>query len=411
MDERLRRIAAKLAIVPHLPGRSSSFGEERHRFRLGPPLAESEIVSFERRHGITLPAGYRAFLTILGHEGAGPYYGLLPLDRWDDVIRRTRPDRCLSRPFPFHPGRSYGRDWLDGLAAETVDEPYVGTIALASMGCTYWSLLVVSGPARGRVVNVCLDRQPPKFSPDPDFLTWYERWLDEIAAGRDMGWYGFGYRPGGDAELAGVLAGGGPVHDRLGAAAALARRQDHPPAVRAALIRALSDPAAEVREAVACALAVRPDPGAEQALTVALADLDPRVRIAALHGLEKRGSGWYETARNLAVDSVPEVQCAALRVLDESGGLPDTLLEGRITDVAAEVRSTTLWLLQSRGHLRLVGTARALLADPAPNVRMAAARVLLRNAALTDVELARLRADPVDWVCGWAERFATRRGQ
>jgi hypothetical protein len=68
------------------------------------------------------------------------------------------------------PGRRPGPDWWRGL--EAPEEPYTGAIAITSQGCTYATLLVMTGPARGRIVNVDLDRQPPLFSPDPDFLAW-----------------------------------------------------------------------------------------------------------------------------------------------------------------------------------------------------------------------------------------------
>ncbi|OLT17700.1 hypothetical protein BJF79_17690 [Actinomadura sp. CNU-125] len=51
--------------------------------------------------------------------------------------------------------------------------------------------LVVTGPARGRLFN--LDSEGPVgpyVVEDIDFLAWYERWLDEIVAGYDVGWFG-----------------------------------------------------------------------------------------------------------------------------------------------------------------------------------------------------------------------------
>ena len=65
-----------------MAGRSESFGESKHGFRLGPPLGEGELAAFEQVHGVSLPAGYRAFLTEIGNGGAGPYYGLVPLEKW-----------------------------------------------------------------------------------------------------------------------------------------------------------------------------------------------------------------------------------------------------------------------------------------------------------------------------------------
>lgn len=59
------------------------FGASSHRYRFEPRLSEPELCGWERKHGIELPAEYRAFLTELGNGGAGPFYGVFPLGMWD----------------------------------------------------------------------------------------------------------------------------------------------------------------------------------------------------------------------------------------------------------------------------------------------------------------------------------------
>ncbi|SCK06305.1 SMI1 / KNR4 family (SUKH-1) [Streptomyces sp. SceaMP-e96] len=56
------------------------FGSDEHRYRLTPPLPEAALRAFEERHAVRLPDSYRAFLARVGGSGAGPQYGLLPLD-------------------------------------------------------------------------------------------------------------------------------------------------------------------------------------------------------------------------------------------------------------------------------------------------------------------------------------------
>lgn len=164
------------------------FGAHSHRFRLGPPLAEEAVVAFERRHGIRLPADYRGFVTTVGHGGpgrfggAGPFYGLHPLDDWNLGAWGTPKDTLLAEPFPGEPDRVYD-DWLARVAPGDDDEPYRGTLALSDQGCGDLSLLVVSGPARGRVVDTVESGRGPSFTADPNFLSWYERWLDAVLAG------------------------------------------------------------------------------------------------------------------------------------------------------------------------------------------------------------------------------------
>jgi len=49
----------------------------------------------------------------------------------------------------------------------------------------------VRAVARGRVVYVDTGEQPPYFVRNEDFLNWYERWLDETLAGKNLVWFGF----------------------------------------------------------------------------------------------------------------------------------------------------------------------------------------------------------------------------
>ena len=59
-----------------------------------------------------------------------------------------------------------------------------GTIYISDQGCTYGARLIVSGPARGRVVyQDAQGNYPPYFVKDPSFLDWYERWLEHALAG------------------------------------------------------------------------------------------------------------------------------------------------------------------------------------------------------------------------------------
>jgi hypothetical protein len=142
LSVRLARVAAKLDRARRLDG-PVMFGVDSHHFWLGPPLPESAVADFERAHAVRLPADYRAFLTRLGHggpggsPGAGPYYGLEPLD-----VREA------------------------------------GPVTLSHQGCGHYSLLEVTGPDRGRVTT---DSTTP--TGDADFLAWYERWLDATLAG------------------------------------------------------------------------------------------------------------------------------------------------------------------------------------------------------------------------------------
>jgi hypothetical protein len=60
------------------------FGADGHGFQMNPALPKSEAASFERDHNIALPLDYRQFLTGLGNDGAGPFYGVFPLGFMDN---------------------------------------------------------------------------------------------------------------------------------------------------------------------------------------------------------------------------------------------------------------------------------------------------------------------------------------
>lgn len=91
MDPRIPRLRRKLAAIPFQPLRSHSFGEEQHKFCLGPKLAEACVAAFEAEHDIVvLPDAYRQFLTHVGGSGAAPFYGLMPLEQCSLLVMNLR---------------------------------------------------------------------------------------------------------------------------------------------------------------------------------------------------------------------------------------------------------------------------------------------------------------------------------
>jgi hypothetical protein len=193
---RVRRILDKLEQV-----RSrglSCFGSQSHSFRLRSPLPETDLQAFEIKHDIRLPEDYRTFLRCAGNGGAGPYYGIFPLDRWNDFadwVLDNRPDDFLARPCPLHPDMNPTPDWADQFGD---DCPYQGTLSLGSRGCSYGMQLIIAGPHAGKVVYVDADGSPPYMVREVDFLSWYERWLDELLQGYKIDWFGYG--PGGGED-------------------------------------------------------------------------------------------------------------------------------------------------------------------------------------------------------------------
>ncbi|MET7403356.1 hypothetical protein ABZS66_58770 [Dactylosporangium sp. NPDC005572] len=165
-----------------------------------PPEAEAEVAAFEAAHGVRLPEPYRRFVIETGDPGLVP-------------LAHACPGRCapghLTRPSPYVPGPRYIGDWEVRYEAPGRDRVFLpGTLIVAGHGCSLYTHLVVSGPARGRLFN--LDNEGP-WGPyvveDPDFLAWYERWRDD----RDSGLQRL---PLGAAELLDVLAADPAPHRR-----------------------------------------------------------------------------------------------------------------------------------------------------------------------------------------------------
>ncbi|GAA2890786.1 hypothetical protein Acy02nite_74050 [Actinoplanes cyaneus] len=230
MDDQVARISGKLAVARESPVAAQVFGATNHQFRLGARLPEIVVAEFEERHEVELPAAYRRFLVELGNGGAGPGYGLTPLE---EACGRCLPGH-LSRPSPYLPGRDYECDWViryeEPWGVDSVFLP--GTLNVADHGCSLNTRLTTTGPARGRLFDVDSGGLPtrsnaPQIVEELDFLAWYERWLDEAIAGPDSGdsgTWGAGERlPVEEADLLGILAGDPSANRRLRALGSLLR--------------------------------------------------------------------------------------------------------------------------------------------------------------------------------------------
>ncbi|MEX1170470.1 MAG: HEAT repeat domain-containing protein [Chloroflexota bacterium] len=159
-----------------------------------------------------------------------------------------------------------------------------------------------------------------------------------------------------------VLEGGPGV-------AALARD----PQVTAALLASLHAPEPTVRRMAASLLGRIGGPGSADALTTALDDIDPGVRVAVLSALPSLPSRDVATEPILARLADPDhaVRAAAARALGvlEVDGIA-TILGPLGADSSASVRAAVAIALDGRGADP--GSVSRLLADPSPDVRYAA---------------------------------------
>ncbi len=340
MNEAIRRILDKLAQVRQRG--LTCFGSDHHRFRLNRPIREGAVRRFERQHGIRLPEDYRAFLRLAGNGGAGPYYGLLPLGKWNDAVLEDRPG-YLARPSPLRPDMPTGVAWEQALDCPWEDL-FQGTLALVHQGCSYYALLVVMGAYRGRVVYVNLDCcGSPYFVHHPDFLSWYERWLDELLWGYDGSWFGFGL-PGREPDLVRVLREDGNVDLRSEALSTLTRLASLRPETVEVLRALLGDGSAGVRSQACYLLGKHGVAAASADVAARLEDDDPAVRKAALDALAKlRGVDWETATRQALRDGNEPVVFRALCLLKDAGRLRRADVEPLFRSPEALVRRNALW--------------------------------------------------------------------
>jgi hypothetical protein len=166
MEDQLGRLRGKIAAAG---------------IRLNPCLSLPAVESFERAHGILLPAAFRLFLLHIGNGGKGPPgYGIPPLGSgplssyqpqaqyWQEL-----PD--VARPFPFTKAWVWERG--ERTTEGTHEQVNHGSIYIGEDGCGQDWHLIVTGPERGNVWNFDWAGISPT-EPRRDFLQWYEDWLD-----------------------------------------------------------------------------------------------------------------------------------------------------------------------------------------------------------------------------------------
>ncbi|MFM7405668.1 MAG: SMI1/KNR4 family protein [Cuspidothrix sp.] len=211
------------------------FGSQKHKYYLNPCLTAAEIIAFEQRHQITLPEDYRNFLMYVGNGGAGPHYGLFPLEHsvrevqekmievpeeyWHRLmLLRTRSklteDEYLEIQQIYQKRREFVENKLQKgevnydflkdefplnnadasdaiykrINVETdnyyfieADYPLNGCFPINERGCGWMTVLVISGEQRGKIW-VAGEGWLPEFnykqSEQKDFLSWYMQWVD-----------------------------------------------------------------------------------------------------------------------------------------------------------------------------------------------------------------------------------------
>ena len=189
--EAIQRIKDKLQRLKRTDKTYNVFGSEKHRYKLNSRLSEKSIRQFEEVTKTKLPDGYREFLKEIGNGGAGPYYGLEPLEngQYADLHYKDSADLVNpSLPFPHTTHWNFESDqFIPENEDAYFDNKWVnGVLRISDFGCGIWMNMVVNGPEAG---NIWVDSRVNDggIFPDPffkeegrvSFLEWYELWLNQ----------------------------------------------------------------------------------------------------------------------------------------------------------------------------------------------------------------------------------------
>lgn len=318
-QEQIDRILKKLSQV-RAQG-LSCFGSDQHHFELNPPIQERLLLEFENEYRVKLPDEFRAFLLYAGNGGAGPYYGIAPLP----IIRSKILDwpfeepfeKVLDLPCPLYFRMKQASDWESEFGKT---DPYQGTMYIGTQGCSYYMLLIVTGEFRGRVVYVNDDDgSTPFITHEPDFLTWYERWLDELLAGQVSDWFGRS-RGGTEAELQALLENPETsAADKADAIRAFWRFPDNSAETLELIPTFLSETDPDIRASACWMIRHFKLRGAEEAVAEQLSDPSPEVRQAVILTLMSFDPArWSEKVFSCLQDDDLDVTEIAFRTLQDA---------------------------------------------------------------------------------------------
>lgn len=206
MEEEL--IRAKLKKMRHADWQHKKFGSKKHKYQVNPVISEKDISEFESRYSISLPDDYRWFLSSVGNGGAGPEYGLEPIEHgiYSDLHYGAE-EGFIDPSKPF----SLTEEWnmkietsLNPKEQSQFEEEYFsdrwvdGLLRICDRGCGMSINLVVNGPEYG---NLWVDDRssdngiyPLRKSTNTTFGNWYNEWLDKASNSVEVPSWMFWYR-------------------------------------------------------------------------------------------------------------------------------------------------------------------------------------------------------------------------
>ena len=177
------------------------FGANTHQYNLNPVLSLDDVQAYQKKYHVVLPSEYVFLITQVGNGGAGPYYGIYPLD-----LNQPRPENLGT---PFITSRLTQQQWTgklmpiscenedledcpDDLYEQIEAEVLQGLYPVGTQGCSYETMVTAQGEETNRVFYVDVDwsYENPPYDTQMPFLKWYENFFLEIIAGNRVDSYG-----------------------------------------------------------------------------------------------------------------------------------------------------------------------------------------------------------------------------
>ncbi|MFT5777805.1 MAG: hypothetical protein ACI837_000753 [Crocinitomicaceae bacterium] len=209
----IKRIQEKLINARSVDEKFVVFGAEGHQYLLNDPVDVKDVEAFESKFSIQLPECYRSFILNVGNggigfagSGAGPFYGIYALGKNVDELIDVNPEFYLKEECNLNPNSIdeqwahfektiWGGDISDEAYDDALGKMFGGILPIGSQGGTTIHGLVLNGSSKGKVLNINIDQEKPKFTFEDNFLDWYERWLVEVISGDLMhtstAWFGY----------------------------------------------------------------------------------------------------------------------------------------------------------------------------------------------------------------------------
>ncbi|HEX4420139.1 MAG TPA: SMI1/KNR4 family protein, partial [Kofleriaceae bacterium] len=159
------------------------------------------LAALEAALGATLPDDLRDFATHVASGGAGPYYGIVPIDRGAAYVV-TSPSASLSALPSASPDTSSGASSGTPAHAAAPQAPWTRGLPISHLGCGYTAIVALDGAARG---EVWIDARTLGVSAPiaPSFTAFMLDWIDRVAHGR----WPLPHVPPGVCPLAAALSG------------------------------------------------------------------------------------------------------------------------------------------------------------------------------------------------------------